>query len=997
MIGSVDRGAGIGDQGGVAALSWLHVSDLHLRGGDRYDANRVLDALLESMRREVASGWRPEVIFVTGDVAQSGLSQEYEWATELFDGLLDATGLAGRRDRLWVVPGNHDVDRRKGKYLLRSLASNADADHYFAPDGSYDHFGKLQGYQAWYDGYFEGIRSFEATSTCGSVEVLELESARLGLVPINTALFSQGDDDHGRLWVGRRCVDGALEHARALHEANPADLWVALMHHPLEWLHDDERGEVQRKLRSGVEVLLRGHLHESEVEQVLTHAGGCVQIAAGASYQGSRWPNRALLARWDGTELRLRPIRHVDSQSTWTLDTELFPHAPGYEGTVPLSGRRPATHEAAPARESLPPRSREDLHPFPARRRRPLRRGSYRRELIVVGQREGSRVQWSFRTPERPSSYRERVVDEWPTDVLTALASGRDFGALGERIGETLFGRHGQEQFHEIFRGLFVTDRDERPGPAVGPVRCRLLVDDPELAQVPWRLAADRGHWLTEDGWTFELSAVPIPEAAVQLPNPCSIVLLAPTWGALGRRATRDELMIRELLGGAWPGLGDDLAGHLTVARGLEDLTRKVERLRPQVVIALAHHVSGRTPALRLGSAGSVDRVPLQTIAERLRGPVRALYLATLGDEPLPLDPAAHTGLPCIIGPTVPGHADDVIDVLLAWLHGLLIEALDPVEAMHELPAVGPSRRWAGMRAHTDYFSWSTAHPLALPLDGLAELRVDRKDQRAVFRQHLDELVRDPARRVESIVCFGSERDLPELLSRQLEHELDERELVGAIHVRQGVPLPPLGRPVEVLRDDLRRLLREELDARQGEELSDAVQRLAELHDVGTDMFVLWLDWGVTDEHIRAGELQAWLRMAAEDLPHLSDGHEWVRVLSTLNVRLRPERFGRFEQVMAQLARVEQSHQSTIKLLPQLGQVKEEDLDRYLRDRRLTRCPEALIPAAAHAIIASTGGYFDDVIALIDKTERGGTWTALAGEASLGAVTAGLDLEIDFS
>ena len=38
------------------------------------------------------------------------------------------------------------------------------------------------------------------------------------------------------------------------------------------------------------------------------------------------------------------------------------------------------------------------------------------------------------------------------------------------------------------------------------------------------------------------------------------------------------------------------------------------------------------------------------------------------------------------------------------------------------------------------------------------------------------------------------------------------------------------------MRDDLRRMLREELDARQGEELAAAVQRLADFHDVGTDM-----------------------------------------------------------------------------------------------------------------------------------------------------------------
>jgi hypothetical protein len=44
-------------------------------------------------------------------------------------------------------------------------------------------------------------------------------------------------------------VDEALGRIEGLEREGPADLWVALMHHPLSWLHYEERGEVQRKLR----------------------------------------------------------------------------------------------------------------------------------------------------------------------------------------------------------------------------------------------------------------------------------------------------------------------------------------------------------------------------------------------------------------------------------------------------------------------------------------------------------------------------------------------------------------------------------------------------------------------------------------------------------------------------------------------------------------------------------------------------------------------------
>jgi hypothetical protein len=69
---------------------------------------------------------------------------------------------------------------------------------------------KLQAYLAWCTKYFSGIRKPVGDSTCGPTEVLALNGGRLAILPINTALFCQDDNDHGKLWVGRRCLDKGL-------------------------------------------------------------------------------------------------------------------------------------------------------------------------------------------------------------------------------------------------------------------------------------------------------------------------------------------------------------------------------------------------------------------------------------------------------------------------------------------------------------------------------------------------------------------------------------------------------------------------------------------------------------------------------------------------------------------------------------------------------------------------------------------------------------------
>ena len=114
-------------------LSWLHVSDFHFRGGDPYDRDVVLRRWSGRCAVSEEQGRQPDLIFATGDVAHSGGQGEYEAATDFFDALLAAAGVEKRR--LFVIPGNHDVDRDGRPCLLRTLATREEADAYFGPTG----------------------------------------------------------------------------------------------------------------------------------------------------------------------------------------------------------------------------------------------------------------------------------------------------------------------------------------------------------------------------------------------------------------------------------------------------------------------------------------------------------------------------------------------------------------------------------------------------------------------------------------------------------------------------------------------------------------------------------------------------------------------------------------------------------------------------------------------------------------------------------------------
>src|SRR5258708_8150425 len=107
--------------------TWLHISDFHIRAGDPYDRDVVLRALVKSVEDRAE---KPDLIFATGDIAHSGKPPEYEIATQFFDKLLAAAKLD--RDRLFVIPGNHDVDREEAAGLARTLDTREQSDAYFA-------------------------------------------------------------------------------------------------------------------------------------------------------------------------------------------------------------------------------------------------------------------------------------------------------------------------------------------------------------------------------------------------------------------------------------------------------------------------------------------------------------------------------------------------------------------------------------------------------------------------------------------------------------------------------------------------------------------------------------------------------------------------------------------------------------------------------------------------------------------------------------------------
>jgi 3',5'-cyclic AMP phosphodiesterase CpdA len=340
----------------MTMLTWLHISDLHFRASQTYNANVVLRALLRDIAERIqADGLRPDFIAATGDVAFSGQPDEYKLAREFFETLLAATGVP--RDRLFVVPGNHDVSRSLITLGAKSIgAALTDRDSVntllATPDDRRLVMARFKGYAEFVNTYlaqgFDDEHYFD-------VRALDADGRRVAVLGLNSAWLCGSDQDKADgLVIGERQVREALE------QAEGAECKIVLLHHPFDWLREFDQNDSAAMLTDSCDFILHGHLHRSAATQLTSPDSAATILAGGACYETRDYPNMVNWVRMDlnaGTgTVYLR--RYSDARGGfWAKDTLTYRNVQDGVYSFSLRGRASAAQpsiSAAPGQPSAP-------------------------------------------------------------------------------------------------------------------------------------------------------------------------------------------------------------------------------------------------------------------------------------------------------------------------------------------------------------------------------------------------------------------------------------------------------------------------------------------------------------------------------------------------------------------------------------------------------------------------------------------------------------------
>ena len=294
-------------------FSWLHLSDFHFRADrDSFSQDVSTDEIKRDIPSRLSSEFPLQFVAITGDIAFSGRTSEYDIAVDFFESLANAVGLG--LNRFFLVPGNHDVDRSRCPYLykgvMRGLTSQQSVDDFLGSEAEKANLMERQAaFRTFQDQLYLATTANKTEEGLARVRALDVEGLRVCIIELNSAWLSGSDDRAGNLIIGERQMINALE----LAEQHRPRLIIALSHHPIQWISEFDQMSCEGRLLPRIDVLHTGHLHRHEISVRLLPGSECLLIAAGSSHASRHFVNSYNLIEFEASAAKCR-VRRFEYQ-----------------------------------------------------------------------------------------------------------------------------------------------------------------------------------------------------------------------------------------------------------------------------------------------------------------------------------------------------------------------------------------------------------------------------------------------------------------------------------------------------------------------------------------------------------------------------------------------------------------------------------------------------------------------------------------------------------
>ena len=283
----------------MGTLNIIHLSDLHIDAESFSETDAMTDALCKKLSEFLEQRRIDyfDLLIISGDLVNRG-SSSYGLVSKVLDKIRFTAGI--EPNRIFFVPGNHDVDRNQCNTFVYEKA----VEKLIEDPGN---FSKLENENPMCEGF---VRPFERYSSFAKSFPLleqddqafrlpgfarskfEIDGLPICLCGLNSALVAGPNDITS---VGQpkpnedlknRCC--GFSYLSEMLSGSKKHLNIVVSHYPLAWIHELERTKVQQLLQQRKAILLTGHIHEHTAEAYGLTDTQLLQLGAGSAY-GEKW------------------------------------------------------------------------------------------------------------------------------------------------------------------------------------------------------------------------------------------------------------------------------------------------------------------------------------------------------------------------------------------------------------------------------------------------------------------------------------------------------------------------------------------------------------------------------------------------------------------------------------------------------------------------------------------------------------------------------------
>lgn len=253
----------------------LHISDFHLNKETLSDWNNHLKKAFLNSIKKINTDTPITLVAFTGDLIDMGgkdfssISEAFNtFEVEIAQEILDELSLS--RDKFIIIPGNHDISRptnsnsiitEKGlqKHFSDDYANVRSYMNNILSEDNSNQIEKITDFKKFEHEFYRNCSSCKITSFESSFIINDGEN-NIGITAFNSAWRCFDDEDKGRIYIGEEQISRGLEYIE------DCKLKIALMHHPFDWISEEEQKTIISHITKDYDILLTGHIHEGETD-----------------------------------------------------------------------------------------------------------------------------------------------------------------------------------------------------------------------------------------------------------------------------------------------------------------------------------------------------------------------------------------------------------------------------------------------------------------------------------------------------------------------------------------------------------------------------------------------------------------------------------------------------------------------------------------------------------------------------------------------------------